>query len=436
MRYFLSFIQHPQSRLALFGTMLEYYDYALYGFCAGILAQQLFPQLDANGALIQTYLLFCAGSLAKPLGSLLFGWIGDLYGRRLALRWSMLGIVLPTLAIVTLPSGLESSLAMAVVLGARIFQGIFIAGESDGVRIRLYEDPLQNKFPFISNAIIGLSCYIGIFLASQGATIAKQFPDYWRVPFLIGGALGISLILARRHITESPDFKKPQNFWGQPNYRGLLATIMVCGAVGGTYHLFFVYQPTYWTSILLVTSATQAQILITICLACYIPGLLLAAFLCEKYRPEWVLISGIIMALLLTPFLAVSTLPNLPLLCLISLSLSFMHSPGYVLLMGQFPITSRYRHISLGHSSGSLLMSGTAPLLASILWQKWHNPVSFAGHFLILLGIGLGGIVILLQSRRNYTTSSQHSKKQDQDILTPSHNLSKSNSIEMRLLNK
>lgn len=419
MRYFLSFIQHPQSRLALFGTMLEYYDYALYGFCAGILAQQLFPQLDASGALIQTYLLFCAGSLAKPLGSLLFGWIGDLYGRRLALRWSMLGIVLPTLAIVALPPGLGNNLAMTVVLGARIFQGIFIAGESDGVRIRLYEDPLQNKYPFISNAVIGLSCYIGIFLASQGATIAKQFPNYWRVPFLIGGILGICLILARRHITESPNFKKPETLWGQPNYRGLLATIMICGAVGGTYHLFFVYQPTYWASILSITSATQAQLVVTACLACYIPGLLLAAYLCEKYRPEWVLISGIVTTLLLIPFMTVSTLPNLFILCLISSSLSFMHSPGYVLLMGQFPMASRYRHISLGHSLGSLLMSGTAPLLASCLWQKWHSPLSFASHLFILLGIGLGGAIVLLQSRHNYTACSQHSKKHTPNIIIP-----------------
>ncbi|MBW8309492.1 MAG: MFS transporter [Candidatus Paracaedibacteraceae bacterium] len=393
MQRILTLLKKPQSRLAIFGTALEYYDYTLYGFCAGLLAQHLFPSLANESALLYTYLLFCAGSIAKPLGALIFGWLGDLYGRRLALRLSMLGIVLPTLIITALPSGLDSTLAMIIVLFARVLQGIFIAGESDGVRIRLYESN-PTYYPFVKNVIVSLSCYIGIFLASQGAFIAKQFPNYWRLPFLWGGILGLLLLKARRHLTESPHFQRAETFWIKPDYRGLLSVIMICGAVGGTYHLFFVYQPTYWTSILSIMTAGQAQSLISLCLGLYCPGLLIAAFLSERYKGEVVFISGTLLVFLLTPFLWLIPSPNLLLLCSLSLCLSLMHAPGYVLLMQQFPMVSRYRHMSVGHSLGSLLMSGTAPLIATYCWQKWHTPFSLVYHLMILMGIGVLGMII------------------------------------------
>lgn len=405
MHRYLSLLKHPQSRLMLFGTALEYYDYTLYGFCAGLIAQQLFPDISPENSLLKTYLVFCAGSLAKPIGAFIFGWIGDLYGRRIALQWSMLGIVVPTLLIIFIPSSLDNTIAMIIILLARLLQGIFIAGEGDGVRIRQYESS-TSTFRFIDNAIIGLSCYIGIFFASQGAMIAQQFPDYWRIPFLIGGILGLYLIRARRHLTESPSFKRPTKVWGKPNYQGLFSVIMLCGAVGGTYHLFFVYQPTYWSSILEITTASQAQSIISICLLFYIPGLLMTAILCEKFRPDLILTTGILGTMSLTPLITVESSPSLPLLCSISLFLSLMHGPGYILLAQQFPIHSRYRHMSIGHSLGSLLMSGTAPLIATYCWQKWHSPFSFAQHFLILAIIGFIGVMTIQLDIRVATRNS------------------------------
>ncbi len=381
-------------RLSIFGTILEYYDYALYGFCAGFLADKLFPSLNPDWALLRTYLLFCAGSFAKPFGALIFGWVGDIMGRRPALRWSMLGIVVPTFTIALIPEGLSPQIAMTTVLVSRMFQGIFIAGESDGVRVRLFESGVS---PYVLNAAAGVSCYIGIYLASQAAYFAEITPDLWRLPFLLGGCAGLGLFWARRHITESPQFSRPKTLIGKPNFRGLVATILFCGSVGGTYHLFFVYQPTYWSKILGILTPAAAQSLISYALLMYIPSLFLSAVLAERHGGMKVVLVGIFSALVLTPFLEASFY----ILTLFSLALGAMHSSGFVMLMQQFPATSRYRHISFGHSLGSLMFSGSAPLVASYLWQTWHDPNLIKYHLMVLFTMSLIGLSLIKPLQQN-----------------------------------
>lgn len=384
-------------RLSLFGTILEYYDYALYGFCAGFLADRFFPNLSPEWALIQTYLLFCAGSVAKPLGALIFGWIGDMRGRCPALRYSMIGIIFPTFTIAFMPNDLPSQLAMAIILFSRLLQGIFIAGESDGVRVRLFE---SGQNPYLLNAAAGISCYIGIFIASQSAHFAKLHPDYWRFPFILGGCFGMVLFFARRHITESPNFIPSDTALIRPHYQGLFSTILLCGAVGGTYHLFFVYQPTYWSMILGILTPEAAQNLINQALLIYIPSLWLAAVCAERFGGARVILFGSFISLSLAPLLG-PTLIIYPM----SIALAAMHSPGFVLLMQQFPATSRYRHISFGHAVGSLLFSGTAPLLASYCWKSWQSPNTIKIHFIILLGLGLLGL-LMREKQRSCNVSS------------------------------
>src|SRR5690242_6766707 len=114
---------------AIFGTILEYYDYALYGFYASQLATAFFPNTDPTVALLQTYGVFLVGSFAKPLGAIIFGTLGDRYGRAMALKMSMIGMALPTLCIGLLPEySTVGWWAPFLLLMCRMIQGIFVSG--------------------------------------------------------------------------------------------------------------------------------------------------------------------------------------------------------------------------------------------------------------------------------------------------------------------
>ena len=174
---------------AILGNIVEYYDYTLYGFCAAFFSSQFFPNDDPTVALIKTFGIFVAGSFSKPLGALIFGFIGDRYGRSVALKISMIGIAFPTALIGLMPS-YESIgwFAPMLLLVCRILQGIFTAGESDGVRIFIYEFVGKHR-PCFATSLTTIAYMIGIYLASYISKLFLSEPmnDWiWRIPFLIG----------------------------------------------------------------------------------------------------------------------------------------------------------------------------------------------------------------------------------------------------------
>src|SRR3546814_12794400 len=115
---------------ALAGTFIEYYDYALYGFTASLIAVHFFPEDDPTVSLIQTFGIFALGSCAKPLGALIFGSLGDSRGRRFSLRLSMLGIALPTMVIGLLSDYITwGRVSPFILLLCLLFQVLLGAGE-------------------------------------------------------------------------------------------------------------------------------------------------------------------------------------------------------------------------------------------------------------------------------------------------------------------
>ena len=117
----------------LIGNVMEWYDFAVYGFFAAVLAPQFFPSSSPSVSLIAAFGAFAAGFLVRPLGGLVFGWVGDKLGRQRALMYSVMAMAIPTVLIGCLPNYAHIGiLAPILVVALRIVQGLSVGGAPGG----------------------------------------------------------------------------------------------------------------------------------------------------------------------------------------------------------------------------------------------------------------------------------------------------------------
>lgn len=387
--------------LSLFGTVAEYYDYALYGFCAALLSGLFFADTDPTDALLKTYAMLAVTTMGRPVGSLIFGWLGDRFGRGYVLRRSMIGIAIPTTIIALTPDQQTwGAVSALIILVCRFLQGVFVSGEGDGVRIYIYESRI-GRYPYIANAFVGMSMIVGAFIASLGAEFAQNNGDtwLWRLPFIFGGCLGLVVFALRQKFVEIPRRQSPPTSNGTPiNWRGVAATILLLGAVGGSYHLFFVFRPTFIDKLSATMMATHAQGSTTLALCFYMISTLTGAILAERFGGRRIILAGAMGLIGLSSIFAHEMIESYHkpfLLASFSLALGMMSSPAFVLVMRQFRPEVRFRCASIGHSVGSLLLSGTAPALATYLWLHFSLPATLAAHLIFLACLALGALMLL-----------------------------------------
>jgi MHS family proline/betaine transporter-like MFS transporter len=402
----------------IFGTVVEYYDYALYGFFAHILATQFFSTADPTIALLQTFGIFLTGSLSKPLGAILFGYIGDRFGRERALKLSMLGIIVPTILIGGLPTYEHIGwVAPFFLLICRILQGIFATGESDGARIFIYES-MGQKRPYLANSISGVACMFGIYLASFAFSIVMRFeayPNAWRFPFFIGGFLGICVFCSRHYLKESTTFMtylKSDNKISQAgffkvilkNKRLILSAILLCGSVGGVYHFYMVFFGHYLANTLDVIQPkilsfymAQALLIYTVCGP-------ISGLLADRFGPILVLkisLIGLLLATVLNTLMIQQGTINLWIFLSTTICLSFFSAPGLILLLQKFSIGERYRCLSIGHALGSMIFSGSAPMISLWFWHTTQIATAPLVYFSFLILIGFLAIFLLEYDKFN-----------------------------------
>ena len=408
---------------AILGTIVEYYDYALYGFAASLIAQHFFPTTDPTIGLLKAYGVFIAGSCSKPLGSLIFGYLGDKYGRSIALKLSMFGIALPTAMVGLIPGyetwGWTSAL---ILLICRMLQGMFVTGESDGVRIFIFESMPKTR-PCLTNSISGMATMVGVYFASTATSFAANpsFPDYaWRIPFIVGGIMGVFIVLLRKSLEETPDYiehlqmlsKKPKQDDSEisflnvilKNRKGVFITALLYGVVGGGYHFFFVFLGPYLSSTLHILDVNQATLITSNAILIYTLCAPLAGYLADRFEPVRTLKFSAITFLGILG-LGVYTLSQkyFPtwLWFLFAVNLSFLHTPGFVVLFKQFSVGERFRCISVGHALGSMALSGTSPFICLQLWQSTQSNLAPLYYFGFLTMLFYLAIKIYEQNAQN-----------------------------------
>ncbi len=195
---------------ASLGNVLEWYDFAVYAFFAGTIGRLFFPNSNEIDSLIAAFGVFAAGYLMRPIGGILFGHIGDRFGRKPVLVISTIAMAVPTFAMGLLPTAAQIGPVAAVLLVVmRLLQGLSIGGEYIGSVCYSAESAKPGKR--------GLMCTASIFGAGVGTLMGSAMADLvnvvfstevveswgWRIPFLLGGLVGVVGWYLRRNLPET-----------------------------------------------------------------------------------------------------------------------------------------------------------------------------------------------------------------------------------------
>ncbi|MBM5828644.1 MAG: MFS transporter [Cyanobacteria bacterium M_surface_7_m2_040] len=374
----------PRSTLAgAIGNTVEWFDFAVYGYFAKEIGEAFFPADVPSLQLLSAFAVFAVGYLMRPVGGLLLGPIGDLVGRRALLLVSVAVMAACSLGIALLPPTSQwgdSSAALLVLL--RLLQGLSVGGEFTGSVVALVETaPRQRRGLTASFASAGAVLgFVGGSLAS--ALIHHWLPPAavqqwgWRLPFVVGAALGIWALSLRRHLEETRTGRpSPALAAHLAELRGQLpAMLRLMGAAALSAVSF--YAATVFAvqevSTRLPALAARFSGIATLNQAIGVGLILLGGHLADRGAP-------VALARRLNLVLAVAVLPGMlliamgaplafgvgQLIVLVPLMLYLGVYPS--LLPGLFPAAQRCSAFSLSYSLVVALLGGTLPLVATWL---------------------------------------------------------------------
>ena len=200
--------------LASLGGALEFYDFMIFALMAPILSQLFFPASLGDGwALFYTYAIFATGYFMRPVGGLVMAHLGDRLGRKRMFTWSLLLMALPTLAMGLLPTYAQIGLAAPLLLLlCRMVQAVAIGGEVPAAWTYVSEQVPVNQVG-LANGLLTAGLSVGILLGSLSvlalqATFSTEVVNAgaWRLPFVLGGVLGLLAVWMRKHLQETPIF--------------------------------------------------------------------------------------------------------------------------------------------------------------------------------------------------------------------------------------
>lgn len=196
------------------GTFIEWFDFMLFAYLAPVVAPLFFPEADRLASVLNTYILFGIGFIARPLGGALLGHLGDLQGRRRTLILSALLMALPTLITAALPTYASLGILAPILLGcSRLIMGFSLGGESSGALVALSESSGETqRARTISTGLmmsgVGMMTASGLVSVVSRLLSPQQMSAWgWRLLYVIGGMLTLGTVYLRRKMRETASFE-------------------------------------------------------------------------------------------------------------------------------------------------------------------------------------------------------------------------------------
>ncbi len=299
------------------GTVIEWYDFYIFGSLATVLAGQFFPSDDPTAGFLSTLATFGAGFVARPFGAIIFGRLGDRIGRKYTFLLTLLLMGGSTFLIALIPGYASiGMLAPALLVTLRIVQGLALGGEYGGAATYVAEhapDHQRGKYTSYiqATAAVGLLVSIAVILSCQAGLGKAAFSDWgWRVPFALSGVLVVVSYFIRRNMDESPVFqelkqrgevsKSPlrESFSDPKNVRLML--LVMFGAIvgqGALWHTAQFYAQIFITRILNV-EFESANWIVAAALVLGTPFYVVFGALSDRLGRKRVMLTGMLLAVL------------------------------------------------------------------------------------------------------------------------------------------
>ncbi len=369
------------------GNVMEWYDFALYGYFAPVISQLFFPSSNHLTSLIATFGVFATGFVMRPIGGVIFGWIGDRLGRAAVLRISVLTMGMATFLLGALPTESQIGVWAAVLLIAvRLVQGLSVGGEFSGSVTYIVEtSPLDRRGFSGSWANFGslVGTLVGSGLAALVSTLMPQDQVQawaWRIPFLLGGPFAAAAYLYVRKLGASPrmEHHEKQHAQDSPLYEALnqnrretvLATIFASG-YGICFYIPLVYLPTFASEVGTIGNDVALQIN-ALGIALAMPLIPLFGWVSDHFirRRSLLLIAFLAIAILGWALIALSSGGFHGLIVsqiVLALLMAIPMGASPAMFVELFPKADRLTGYSLAFNLGLGIAGGTAPMIATWL---------------------------------------------------------------------
>lgn len=401
---------------SILGNTLEFYNLTLYASLASLFAEIYFPSTDKTFSLLASLAAFAAAFLVRPLGAILFGYIGDRLGRKKALGLSILYMGIPTLIICVLP-GYEilGFISPVILILCRLAQGLCAGGEFNGALVFALEHTEKNSPGFVGGLITG-SCLLGSILATGTAALVTldYFPIWgWRIAFFVGGLLCIFGYYIRQKLSESPAFsdletnKKVLKIPLKAVLSKHLSSFFLVLAVGAfdgilTYTLLgflSVYLTTYLDIPFHEASYYNLAGLVACMMACPLFGRY-----ADKYgaKETLVLSSILIFGLTIPIFMTLNATAWFSILfghVLLGLLVASIIGVQPLFSQRLFPTQDRYTGVSFSYSLGVGVMGGLTPLILTMAIE-YHSALFTPSFYLMGTALIFLGCLLFIPSRK------------------------------------
>ncbi|WP_341793101.1 MULTISPECIES: MFS transporter [unclassified Rickettsia] len=392
---------------AISGNVLEYYDFTVYSVFSPIIGRVFFPGESEFVGILLSLGVFAVGFLTRPIGGIVFGYIGDRYGRRIALIISMLGMTVPTFIMGLIPSyesiGVYAPVTLIIM---RLIQGLCISGEGTGAAIFILEHR-QNLRPGFTAGLVHGSNIAGTLIATFIGIIIERYFSYidfaWRFAFLLGGFMGLAGFYLRLRVAETPIFimlekkkkvlKAPFSNVVRTAWKSMFITICVAAIASSIMYLVKTYINVFYHNVMHYDNTLALSYLAYSSFVAMVAMPLAGgtADIIGKFR-MLVLASIAILILILPTMLFMSSeklWQQIAALTVLGMLAGTIAGTAYIFVISLFTPEQKFSGVAFSYNFGVAIFGGTSPIISRWLVEKTELFYAPAFYIMIIASIFL-----------------------------------------------